>query len=123
EKCRTGPRPVALGWFGDLDTSAVSISMPSKHIPNPQSRIPIRVVLTAFACLVLAGQSGLSAASSRRITVRTDDGVALAGTYFEASRHPAPGIVLLHMLTRTHDDWQAAGSRLADAGYAVLAID
>src|SRR6266699_4493960 len=63
------------------------------------------------------------AATSHRITVRTSDGVTLAGTYFEASRHPAPGIVLLHMLTRTHEDWVAAGSRLADAGYAVLAID
>ena len=56
------------------------------------------------------------AAASRRITVRTDDGATLAGTYFESSRRPSPGIVLLHMLTRTHDDWQAAGSRLADAG-------
>jgi dienelactone hydrolase len=65
----------------------------------------------------------LGAASGRRITIRTDDGVTLAGTYFEASRRPAPGIVLLHMLTRNHDDWAAAGSRLADAGYAVLAVD
>lgn len=65
----------------------------------------------------------VDAATSHRITVRTSDGVTLTGTYFEASRHPAPGIVLLHMLTRTHEDWVAAGSRLADAGYAVLAID
>lgn len=55
--------------------------------------------------------------------LRTEDGVSLAGTYVESSRHPSPGIVLLHMLTRTHDDWAAAGLRLADAGYAVLAID
>ena len=27
------------------------------------------------------------------------------------------------MQGRTHDDWQVAGSRLADAGYAVIAID
>jgi dienelactone hydrolase len=27
------------------------------------------------------------------------------------------------MLARTHDDWAAAAARLADAGYAVLAID
>jgi dienelactone hydrolase len=74
----------------------------------------------AIAVLLIAN---LGAANSRRITVRTDDGVTLAGTYFEASRRPAPGIVLLHMLTRTHEDWTAAASRLADAGYAVLAID
>jgi dienelactone hydrolase len=73
--------------------------------------------------LALLTTFDLQAANARRITVRTDDGVTLAGSYFEASRHPSPGIVLLHMLTRTHDDWQAAGSRLADAGYAVVAID
>src|SRR5258706_995200 len=78
----------------------------------------------AFATLAaLLFTVHLGAASGRHITVRTDDGVTLAGTYFEPSRRPAPGIVLLHMLTRNHDDWAAAGSRLADAGYAVLAID
>jgi dienelactone hydrolase len=68
-------------------------------------------------------QRGQAAAAPRRITLRTEDGVSLAGAYVESSRHPSPGIVLLHMLTRTHDDWLAAGSRLADAGYGVLAID
>jgi pimeloyl-ACP methyl ester carboxylesterase len=74
------------------------------------------------ATFVVAGFD-LHAANARRITVRTEDGVMLAGTYFESSRQPAPGIVLLHMLTRDHEDWAAAGSRLADAGYAVVAID
>jgi dienelactone hydrolase len=84
---------------------------------------------SAFVALgLLATAAGVAsvdvrAASARRITVRTEDGVTLNGTYFEASRHPAPGVVLLHMLTRNHEDWAAAGGRLADAGYAVLAID
>ena len=73
--------------------------------------------------LALLASLDVRAANVRRIIVRTEDGVTLNGTYFEASRRPAPGIVLLHMLTRTHDDWTAAGTRLADAGYAVLAID
>ena len=73
--------------------------------------------------LVLVASLGLRAATARRVTIRTDDGVTLAGTYFEASRRPAPAILLLPMLTRNHDDWAAAGARLADAGYAVLAID
>ena len=77
----------------------------------------------AVIAIALLTTLDANAATSRRVTVRTDDGVTLAGTYFEPSRHPAPGIVLLHMLTRNHDDWAAAGSRLADAGYAVLAID
>src|SRR3954468_12790151 len=77
-------------------------------------------LVTPLLILLVAN---LGAATSRRITVRTDDGVTLAGTYFEASRRPAPGVVLLPMLTRTHEDWASAGARLADAGYAVLAID
>jgi dienelactone hydrolase len=80
------------------------------------------VILTVIAIAALMSLK-VQAATGRRITVRADDGVTLSGTYFEASRHPAPGVVLLHMLTRSHDDWQAAGSRLADAGYAVVAID
>lgn len=98
--------------------------MPSKRIPNPQPRIPAGCAAAALALIlfIASGPGGVSAAS-RRITVRTEDGVTLAGTYFETSRRPAPGIVLLHMLSRTHEDWQAAGSRLADAGYAVAAID
>jgi dienelactone hydrolase len=76
-------------------------------------------VLVLALFIVADGQ----AASGRRVTVRTDDGVTLGATYFETSRRPAPGIVLLHMLARTHDDWAAVASRLADAGYAVVAID
>ena len=63
------------------------------------------------------------AETGRRITVLTEDGVTLAGAYYEPSKRPAPGIVLLHMLRRTHDDWDATASRLADAGFAVVAID
>ena len=69
---------------------------------------------TAFAILaVLLLTLDVGAASGRRMTIRTDDGVTLAGTYFEASRRPAPGIVLLPMLTRNHDDWASAGCRSA----------
>lgn len=66
---------------------------------------------------------GAVSAAARRITVRTEDGVTLSGMYYEPSRRPAPGIVLLHMLGRTHEDWDRAGSQLADAGFAVVAID
>ena len=40
----------------------------------------------------------------------------LNGAYYEPSRRPAPGIVLLHMLRRTHADWDPAASQLSDAG-------
>jgi len=91
----------------------VSISMRCDKVFRPGMTVAIAVLLITH----------LGAANARRVTVRTEDGLTLNGTYFEASRRPAPGIVLLHMLTRSHDDWAAAGSRLADAGYAVFAID
>jgi alpha-beta hydrolase superfamily lysophospholipase len=62
------------------------------------------------------------AATARNVSLRTDDGVALAGTFYEGAR-PAPAVLLLHMLTRTRDDWQMFGNRLADAGIHALAID
>jgi pimeloyl-ACP methyl ester carboxylesterase len=64
-----------------------------------------------------------SAAVNRNITVRTPDGVTLAATLYEASRRPAPTVILLHMLARTRNDWQMVGHRLADAGIHALAVD
>ena len=44
------------------------------------------------------------AAAQRRVTIRAEDGATLTGAYYEPSRRPAPGIVLLHMLRRSHAD-------------------
>ena len=63
------------------------------------------------------------AAAQRRVTFRAEDGATLSAAYYEPSRRPAPGIVLLHMQRRSHADWDAAASQLADAGFAVLALD
>ena len=76
----------------------------------------------AVAARLIAGAS-THAAPSRPVTFRTDDGVTIAGTMYEASRRPAPAVILLHMLTRSRDDWQTVADRLADAGIHALAID
>ena len=65
----------------------------------------------------------VDAAAQRRVTFRAEDGALLTGAYYEPSRRPAPAIVLLHMLRRSHADWDAAASQLADAGFAVVALD
>jgi dienelactone hydrolase len=67
--------------------------------------------------------SALDAAAQRRVTFRTEDGATLSGAYYEPLRRPAPGIVLLPMLRRSHADWDAAAAQLSEAGFAVLAID
>jgi dienelactone hydrolase len=67
--------------------------------------------------------SWLQAAPARRVTFRAEDGATLSGAYYEPSRRPAPGIVLLPMLRRSHADWDAAASQLSDAGFAVVALD
>jgi acetyl esterase/lipase len=47
----------------------------------------------------------------------------LGGAYYEPSRRPAPGIVLLHMWKRSPADWDAAALQLSESGFAVLALD
>ena len=77
--------------------------------------------LTVALALVLT--STIGAATARRVTFRTEDGVTLNAAFYDPSRQPAPGIVLLPMHRRSHVDWEPAASQLADAGFAVLAID
>lgn len=75
-----------------------------------------------FGAAVL-GALTVHAAPSRRVTFRAADGVIVMGAYYEPSRRPAPAILLLHMLKRSHTDWDAVASNLSDAGFAVLALD
>ena len=82
-----------------------------------------RVFLYGPALLALLAVATLQGAAGRPVTMRAEDGVTLSGAYYESSRKPAPGIVLLHMHRRSHTDWDAAAQQLSDAGFAVLALD
>ncbi|HUP40051.1 MAG TPA: hypothetical protein VM115_08025 [Vicinamibacterales bacterium] len=82
-----------------------------------------RVLFFGPAILTILLFLATDAAAQRRVTFRAEDGATLNGAYYEPSRRPAPGIVLLHMLRRSHADWDAAASQLSDAGFAVLALD
>lgn len=75
------------------------------------------------ALLLMQPDRPLRAASVTTVTFRTTDGVQIAASFYAASRRPAPCVILVHMLARSRDDWQALASRLADAGVAALAID
>src|SRR5688572_8377011 len=78
--------------------------------------------VSSIVVAVLLGMT-LHAAPARRVTFRAEDGATLSGAYYEPSRRPAPGIVLLPMLRPSPADWDAAASQLSDAGFAVLALD
>lgn len=93
------------------------------------SRAILRVRFSAaktsavIAAAVLLRAAPTAAALSRTVTFRTEDGVNIAATFHEAVRRPAPAVILLHMLGRSREDWQAFADRLAEAGIHALAID
>jgi dienelactone hydrolase len=62
-------------------------------------------------------------AAGRVVTYRADDGRMLSGYLVEAGARPAPAVVLVPMLGRPKDDWQAIAQRLADANITALAVD
>jgi dienelactone hydrolase len=63
------------------------------------------------------------AAATRQVSFRTDSGQTVNGTLTEASQRPAAAVVLVPMLGRPRDDWQALAQRFADSGITALAID
>jgi alpha-beta hydrolase superfamily lysophospholipase len=83
----------------------------------------IRAAASLALALLLATPPVPAEARPQRVSLRTADGVLVAGTFFEASRRPAPAVILLHMLTRTRRDWEPVAARLASEGIAALTID
>lgn len=62
-------------------------------------------------------------AAGRNVSFRSDDGRTINAIVFEPSQRPSPAVVLVPMLGRPKDDWDAVGQRLADANILALAID
>jgi alpha-beta hydrolase superfamily lysophospholipase len=85
----------------------------------------VRPTPVLLATLVLVGVMRLPGAAEPAVPVslRTADGMQIAGTFYEPSRRPAPAVILLHMQTRSSADWRPLAERLAEAGIAALAID
>jgi alpha-beta hydrolase superfamily lysophospholipase len=74
--------------------------------------------------VVLAAAGNAHAqAHSQRVSFRTNDGVTIAASFYEATRKPAPAVICLHMLTRNRRDWEPVAAELAAAGIAVLTVD
>jgi alpha-beta hydrolase superfamily lysophospholipase len=77
----------------------------------------------ALAALLAVAMATAADASGRAVTFPSLDGTVLAGEFFEASSRPAPGVVLVHMLSRTKSDWSSVADRLQEAGITALALD
>jgi alpha-beta hydrolase superfamily lysophospholipase len=83
--------------------------------------------LCAATCLLVWAlflhDAPLAAAAGRSVTLPAADGVTIAGQLYEAASRPSPGVVLVHMLSRTRSDWDEVARQLEAAGVTVLAID
>jgi dienelactone hydrolase len=62
-------------------------------------------------------------AAGRAISFRAEDGRTVSAIVFEPLQRPAPAVVMVTMLGRPKDDWDAVGERLAEANMLALAID
>jgi len=95
------------------------------RVPGALFRVLVLVlILVPVLVLVLGSIAPIGlAAAGRTVAFRARDGRAVTGLLMEASQRPAPAVVLVPMLGRTKDDWQAVAQRLADANITALAID
>ena len=90
----------------------------------PRERRGYLVILTAMvAAAVLTWLPGTVSAWTQRVTIRTEDGVSLAATWYETGVRPAPAVILVHMLNKSRHDWDPVAARLAAEGIGALAID
>jgi pimeloyl-ACP methyl ester carboxylesterase len=98
------------------------------------SVIIIFMVITAssgtIVCLTGIGQAQLQAnnggeTAGQKVSFLTNDGVLIVGTYYSpsSSHQTSPkAVILLHMLGRNRNDWNAFASTLSNS-FAVLSID
>jgi dienelactone hydrolase len=66
---------------------------------------------------------GYQGQSPRLVSFRVDGGRTINALVVDANQRPAPAVVLVPMLGRPKDDWQAAALLMADANITALAID
>ena len=94
---------------------------PKSQIPNPK-RLWFLLGFGIWVLGFVVAKPALEAAG-RAVTFRAADGRSLTGLMFEADSRPSAAVVLVPMLGRSRDDWQAVGQRLAEANITALAID
>jgi dienelactone hydrolase len=76
-------------------------------------------LLSSFVLLLVARLD----AAGRVVSFRAFDGRTINALVMDAVVRPAPAVVLVPMLGRPKDDWQAVAQRFADSGITAVAID
>ena len=71
----------------------------------------------------LGPASPVVAAEPTTVSFLARDGTPVTGVLYLPDKRPAPAVILLHMVTRSHADWATTAARLSEAGVAALAID
>lgn len=91
-----------------------------------------RIAVHAATLWLLSAAPAIAA--GRPVTFQSGDGTTLAGELFDASlgsspvargaaEDRAPGVVLVHMLSRNKGDWHGLPDRIREAGMTALAFD
>ncbi len=76
------------------------------------------VPLALFLCF-----PAIPLAAAQRLTLRADDGVQIAATWYEPHIRPGPAVILVHMLQKSRRDWDALANSLSAAGIGALTFD
>jgi alpha-beta hydrolase superfamily lysophospholipase len=79
--------------------------------------------LLAIVVTVMVVSTTSVRGATQRVSFRTDDGLTLAGTWYEPSTRPAPAVIFVHMLQKSRRDWDQFASRLANEGIGALTFD
>src|SRR5215218_4497033 len=82
-----------------------------------------RALPAIAAALALTLLTTIGVETSQRVSIRTDDGVVLAATWYEPSTRPAAAVILIHMLHRSRRDWESAAQRFSSEGIGALTLD
>ena len=75
------------------------------------------------AALLATLQVRAAGAASQRVSLRTDDGLTLAATWYEPPSRPAPAVIFVHMLQKSRRDWDQVATQMAAEGIGGLAVD
>jgi alpha-beta hydrolase superfamily lysophospholipase len=79
-----------------------------------------RATIVTFLTVALVAATPLRASTT--VSFRSSDGVELSAAWTPPAS-TAPAVLLVHSLSRTHQDWDTTAEALTGAGFGVLAVD